>query len=574
MRQILLVILLLSAIGLYSPMAYGFSDPIKIHDQLNPNLQHIVRKGESISSILKKYQMPLKDFMEANPEVKASATVNLGQTLAIPRVSIGTSTSRLINREVKDFMAEFNQEHIEPKVVSAPTITRAAAPIQAQNPQLSSIAQPTTPQLQKLDPSTKKFDYHTVMPKETLYGLSKMYNVSIEDILKYNEDVREMGLKERSTIRIPRFGVSSSEVTVATQIPIEPTFENREFEVFDTESLDRAINISLLMPILGESDPREEGFKDIYRGLLLAVDSLKRCGISTKVELFGVGRGNDMVYSLVNEGKLNNSDIIIGPVFESQMQLVAPFALTANIPIVSPLLSMDIDNGTLIEISPEQSLKYDKADGFFDDKRIIYYKSDNDDQEFLSQLAKIGAQPDTTLLYDKFMTPDSMATILERGVENVFIVSAKDNLNIELLMSKMTALKATAYNHKLSVFGSSHLSNIPKEKRSDFFKVNTRYITSSFQDRTNEASLDFETAYFDMFGYAPTPFAYRGYEIGMLFLPEIAQNGRDFMENMNDVLKQVIQVPYLFYRENNYTKFVNQEWLLVNYRPNYSIIIN
>ena len=44
---------------------------------------------------------------------------------------------------------------------------------------------------------------HIVLEKQTLYSISKAYNVSIEDIYQYNPGLKETGLKKNSIILIP-----------------------------------------------------------------------------------------------------------------------------------------------------------------------------------------------------------------------------------------------------------------------------------------------------------------------------------------------------------------------------------
>ena len=44
---------------------------------------------------------------------------------------------------------------------------------------------------------------HIVLEKQTLYSISKAYNVSIEDIYRYNPGVKEEGLKKNAIIIIP-----------------------------------------------------------------------------------------------------------------------------------------------------------------------------------------------------------------------------------------------------------------------------------------------------------------------------------------------------------------------------------
>ena len=52
---------------------------------------------------------------------------------------------------------------------------------------------------------------HVVLEKQTLYSISKAYNVSIDDIYKFNPTVKETGLKKNSIIIIPSQDAIKSE---------------------------------------------------------------------------------------------------------------------------------------------------------------------------------------------------------------------------------------------------------------------------------------------------------------------------------------------------------------------------
>src|SRR6202008_2022244 len=52
----------------------------------------------------------------------------------------------------------------------------------------------------------KKYKSHTVEKKETVYAISKKYNVPAEEIIKANPGI-ENGLKEGQVIRIPEVAV-------------------------------------------------------------------------------------------------------------------------------------------------------------------------------------------------------------------------------------------------------------------------------------------------------------------------------------------------------------------------------
>lgn len=67
---------------------------------------------------------------------------------------------------------------------------------------------------------------HIVKERQTLYSISKAYNVSIEDIYKYNPSVKENGLKVNTILIIPIAGeVTQANADVAVEMAAEPVVE-------------------------------------------------------------------------------------------------------------------------------------------------------------------------------------------------------------------------------------------------------------------------------------------------------------------------------------------------------------
>tara|TARA_R100000935_G_C2839107_1_gene169980 strand:+ start:1610 stop:3625 length:2016 start_codon:yes stop_codon:yes gene_type:complete len=67
--------------------------------------------------------------------------------------------------------------------------------------------------LEKSESSVKKvvsFNSHKVQKKETLYSLSKQYGVSVEDIKKYNKQLYSKELQNGETVQIPVFVIDES----------------------------------------------------------------------------------------------------------------------------------------------------------------------------------------------------------------------------------------------------------------------------------------------------------------------------------------------------------------------------
>jgi peptidoglycan DL-endopeptidase LytF len=113
---------------------------------------HMVQQGETLYSLSKTYGIPIEQIIQANPEVQSGLKV--GMALTIPEKSEG-----------------------------AP---QTAAP----------VYQP--------DSSDVRFYYHVIKPRQTLYGVTKAYEVSLEDIESANPWVAQQGLQIGSVLKIPK----------------------------------------------------------------------------------------------------------------------------------------------------------------------------------------------------------------------------------------------------------------------------------------------------------------------------------------------------------------------------------
>jgi cell wall-associated NlpC family hydrolase len=120
--------------------------------------KHIVSKGENISKIAEKYHVKPSAIYELNPDAKKG--INYKSVLLIP------------NADSK------------PQKTSADIVTTY--------------------------PSKK----HSVLPKETLYGIAKQYDVTVEDLQKINPTLGKSGLRNGQKINIP--GTESDQKTVAS----------------------------------------------------------------------------------------------------------------------------------------------------------------------------------------------------------------------------------------------------------------------------------------------------------------------------------------------------------------------
>ena len=136
--------------------------------------QYTVQAGEGLYGLSKRFNVTQDDIIQANPDV-ASGLKN-GQLLLIPVSKNKTTEKTLVKNE----------------------------PVQQQ--------------------TEIKFIEHKVEKKQTLFAISRKYDVNQEDIKKYNPDV-EKGLKEGMILKIPQVTVTNQTQKVIekqTTTPVKP----------------------------------------------------------------------------------------------------------------------------------------------------------------------------------------------------------------------------------------------------------------------------------------------------------------------------------------------------------------
>lgn len=136
---------------------------------------HAVKEGETLESISKQYRVTPYTILTYNKEIKQGQELKANTILVIPATgtATGPSTKPVVVSEEKSADDADEQEN----------------PI--------------------------GFTSHKVRKRETLYGIAKRYNITEEDIKKYNRDLYSAQLKKRMVLRIPKFRrVKKEEVAI------------------------------------------------------------------------------------------------------------------------------------------------------------------------------------------------------------------------------------------------------------------------------------------------------------------------------------------------------------------------
>ncbi len=152
---------------------------------------HTVVAGETLYGIARNYQIHFNDLVKANPQIQNNA-INIGDILHIPVKNSSTSASQNSVPANSSTTPIKNAKNISesnpfagatgitnPKPVAAPT-----PPVAKSNPSTTQKA-PSIP-ISGIANNQFAMIEHVVTEKQTLYAVSKMFNVTVDEIKSWN----------------------------------------------------------------------------------------------------------------------------------------------------------------------------------------------------------------------------------------------------------------------------------------------------------------------------------------------------------------------------------------------------
>ena len=241
---------------------------------------HVVAKGETVFSISKKYGVSVDAIYNANPD--ASKGIRENQLLRVPSTNQegysgvfgGTTDYVLHSVQPNETLYSVSKKYN----VEVGNLIDANPGLNANNFRIgTAIRVPKNPLKKAVTAAPVATGIkHTVLSKETLYSISKQYNVSMEDIANANPEIKTEGLRKNMVLNIPSTGQSTTNSVSKSSAPVNNYANNYTASSSVNEA--RVLKIGLLLPFLDTPENQQARFVEFYEGFLLAVEDLKAKG--------------------------------------------------------------------------------------------------------------------------------------------------------------------------------------------------------------------------------------------------------------------------------------------------------
>jgi LysM repeat protein len=184
-------------------------------------VRHTVQKGETVYSIAQRYSVQPGDIAKYNPDVASG--LQEGAILIIPQASKIENAQALGTHVVqpKETLYGLSKQY-----------NCTVEELIALNPELKDGLKIGT--TIKVPVATKKIDqapkddsvvYYTVEPRETVYSICKAAGITEEEFLALNPEIKQNGLQSGQTVKLPKSAPKKVQEEVATDKPKKKPYD-------------------------------------------------------------------------------------------------------------------------------------------------------------------------------------------------------------------------------------------------------------------------------------------------------------------------------------------------------------
>lgn len=560
---------------------------------------HTVTKGQSLYSISSMYNVTIDDIVRLNPG--SDKQIREGAALKIPQAATTNSDKPVFHTiQAGETLYRLSVKYN----VTTQAICEANPGLSTENfrsgqviiipVQSDSKPQKETPKIEEQENTNVKMndwkDMHKVERKETIFSISREYGITEEELIAANPELKTGKLKKGTFLFIP-YGKNDKKQESESQ---PTTKELTNEEVFSqNEELKKdikTIKAAVMLPFMaGTSTNMDEQVRmvEYYEGFLMAVDSLKKQGVSIDLYTYDTKGREATLNSILSKKEMKNMDIIFGPAKAQDIDVLATFADKNNIRLVvpfAPKVDEVFKNPHIYQINTPQSYLYSEVyEHFtrkFSDSNVIFLNASNGDREKDEFIKGMKTElRNNGISYRDFTVTDNfyeITTVMDTLRNNIFIPTSGKSTALVKILPQLTQIRRERPNYMMNLFGYPEWQTYTNDYLASFYEIDTYFYSSFYTNNLFPAAVHFTNSYRrwyskDMANIYPK-YGMLGYDTGYFFLKGLSKYGNKLEENLNSIQVTPIQTGFKFERVNNWGGFINRKVFFVHFSKDYELI--
>ncbi len=380
---------------------------------------------------------------------------------------------------------------------------------------------------------------HTVTQGETLYGIAKKYNTTVEQIEKDNPQVKN-GLRvddilsiRTNTNKEDNKEDNKQDNTNNTQVNTNHGSDKDNDGAVNCDTIKNVkknFKVALILPFKGNNFASSKIATEFYYGFKVALDSVaSKMKVAVKLYVMNSSTTNDSdkTEDQYDFDKLKQMDLIIGPLFSANIKPIAQFALENKIPIVSPFTK----SNSLLEGNPF-AVKITPSEKTLAKRTLMYFNTNFPNCNFI--LVNTNSRRDSTLHMAYYTALDELgitdtnrihkitgknaspSSFFKGGVKNVVIYVNSKEVTVKAFI---TGFNKAHKGNDISMVGTEGWLEFNNVEADYYMNLNLHIPLATYADYTDSTKYDY---FIRRYQYAvkadPTDYSFTGYKIGSDFM--------------------------------------------------------
>lgn len=542
-------------------------------------LQYMVKPKETRWSIANKFGISLDSLEQLNPQLDKNSTyLANGQMLKVPRPK-GDSLEEQVSVVYESFTV--------PKSIGIYRVSQnygiSADSIIKLNPQITEagglkegmVLRLPKKRAENKEVNVDNFNFYIVKPQQGIFRLTKVLDISKDSLFLFNPEL-ENGVKAGMVLKVPK--KKSGNLQVKNSLVLD------KISLVDSINTDNKPNILFMLPFrINKVDFANEekakawvtrvkdtrGALGFYSGALVALDSLKKMGLSINAKFVDTERDVTKVRNYLTTNSLQDFDAVVGPIDPSLLPEIAYKSISTEkaVPVIAPFASTSI-------LGFDNIFYANPKDDILRERMLNYVKSNRKDEEIIiiadakhqsvkdsivkalpfSRVAKMSKDGSLHLV-------DFEAMLMKDKTYWVFVETSDANLAssiISILNAANTELDYTVRMFTTNYDRAFEASSISKPHLSNLKFT----FPSEYKGYKNDS---FVKAFNQKFGYDPDRYAVKGFDVTYDLLLKLA-----FKKNLFFASQFVGTTEYsgnkFDYFTNHTNGYYNQATYLMQYK--------
>jgi len=437
--------------------------------------------------------------------------------------------------------------------------------------------------IEKSDNEDALYNIYTVQAHETLFSLSKRFEVSQEDLLNLNPALID-GLKAGQKIKISKKEANVKPVISSDTLAYQKI---KSINLLDSLRTDNQYKIAILLPLklkninqvdtLGQcNNIIESKILDYYSGIKMAIDSVQQLGVKVDYDVYDTQGSPFVTGKILETTDLSDYNFVIGPVKNTNIDKVASVLELDNTPVVvNKYKGVNKYRNLVVTSSQDADLE----------QHMIHYLNEKSVGKALTivydplQQVKVDTIAKQLLVKPQLISgketkkgfmiyADNLTKKMVSGKENYVLIISDDN---SFVFSVLSILNAVASKQKITLFTleDKRLYEDNSNDRMNAFLSNLNYHFPARMKRSIDARI--AKRFKETYNLPPSFVALNGFDTTFDLFVRIA-NTDNLFEGMQKIGKTAQSSKVYLYKHTPQSGFINQGSVILKINRNLDLV--